>query len=655
MGGASTLELLTWLVAVLALAVTVGGLVHARHAVARAHGPLGVHPVLLAVPPLLTLVALHGVPHAPWHSFFHGLERAAWLRDHPWWQDAASGNLHGPGWYVLVRALTVPTLGWVSPFQANAVLAMLATGALFGLVHAVSRSGPTALAAAMLHATLPVRLRVATTLSLYVGVELALLVAAWLAAVHVRDRSTRTLVPAVAAAVFATHTHLELLPAVPLTCVGVALATAPEGLGDPARRRRALLALIAAGLACLPLVLGILTASAGHLPGAPATSDVLQQAMRTRALVAVTVLVGLAVVAPAPDPARGRRAVVGGGIALALALLAGAVLMSAGPVDGAVHRDTPWATVHAWFSTEVTPAVLPALALAGLAVAWWTDRASFRASVAGVAALAWFHAGTADVLSTWVRVALPATGFLLWPAAVLLTTVHARGGLVLALVLAIMAPTPQRAWLQWTYPSQHEHDLLLRARRLALEAHLPVVVIGPDDHAPGLDPDRFDLAYHRAYLRQLLGPEVQVLTLAQAAPPPDDAVYVRSLQCVRPLIEIADADADAAVYVAGRVWRPAVDGVDLLTALSPCWRQPELATCVETRDGACVTWTCAPGQGPAADPSTYLDPACAAFEATVDLVPVEEHEVRGAALFGDPWPQGGRIGVYRATPRGGTR
>lgn len=652
MGGASTLEGLTWLVAALALLTTLGGAWRAREAIDAAHGGLrtAAPGVLLLAGPAAWLL-LGTAPHAPWHSYFHGLERAAWLRDHAWWQDAGSGNLHGPGWYLWVRLLTVPSAGLLSPFAANALLAGFGSLALFLLVDVVSRNRTAAAATAILHLALPFRLRVASTLSLYVGVELTLLVAAWLTAVHVRDRTTRTLVPAVAAAVLAAHTHLELLPATPLACVGVALATEAGGLRDPARRRRALLAVGAAALACLPLVLTVVLASPGHLPGAPGTDDALQAAMRTRALIAAAVLVGLALAAPSP---RGAPR----GVAVLLVAVSLLVAWSGGAPEappGAIGPVGPWGRVHAWWSPLATPAPWPLLGLAGLGLAWFTDRASFRASAAGLAALAYFHAGTWDVASTYVRVALPASGFLLWPAGVLLAAALGRVAPLAAALLAAAGLVTHGPWLRWTYPSQHEYALLVEARQLALDEDLPVVVPGPLDAPAGVDPTRFDLAYHRAYLRQMLGPGVRALSLAEAtATPPAAALYVRSLQCVRPLVELAAPGAPADLLVAGRVWRADHDGMDLLTAVSPCWSRPELASCVEEApDGTCALWSCPRGQGEGAPPSAYLDPLCAAFEAGEDLQPLREVTVEGPSLFGDAWPQGTRIGLYRAAPHGG--
>lgn len=598
------------------------------------------------------------VPHAPWQGNHHGIERFAWLRtfsisEHLFMEPR---GFHGEGWYVLWGWLhLIPGLG---PFGPNQVLSVLASLSLLAFARLAGLAPSRAVAVLVLHAWLPMRWRLAPTVSLYVGVEAALCVALALAALYVRVPRASTYRLALAGLFLAMHQHLEMLALAPAILGAFVLTQAPGTLRriarDPSHRRTTLAALVL----LIPRLLHLATFS-GQLPGA---GVVWAPKLLALGAVAGVVVVGLAVrsLLPRLPPALWRAGVV----LVGLAALAESIRRAGTPlptpfVDALQPVPFGAGRIHAFVWPHATP---PAWSLAAALGGLWTvARAPRLAAFLALSSvpLIGLYAGVWDNPTTFLRAGLTALPLLCLAAGVGLSVfaealgslTHRRFGWALAGVALVAGPWSRQTTFTHVYPQTQDFHVLDAASTLS---GVDVHALLPDDVTPLVDPDVFAVGFQRQHVAEMVPQAAPLSTLLALT----DTQAIGRVVVLSGVCAMATPPRDLTrwsdVAVVGRVWRRAQTGTwnipRLRTDLWPCWASPERARCADAAQ-PCDVWSC-PDPEPLPDrPPPFVDPICQAVRDRFALEPlVEVPLARGnLAEFDAILEPDLHLGVYRVT------
>jgi hypothetical protein len=613
-----------------------------------------IHMGLLAVLAAHLLLGAWLVPHGPWHGNDHGIERYVWFVSGSLADDLRSdGNgFHGHGWYVLLR------LGsWLpgAPFSVTLVASTLATAVLFAGARLLGLRGDAALTIAAVHALLPVRLRMAGTLSLYVGTELTLCLALACTAWFLQVRRDGAYATAWAALVLAMHHHLEMLALAPALVGVMVLAAWPRFPLDLVRqpRRLALTALAVASmgprladLATFPQVMGMSVFS--WTPKRPALLAL-----------AATPLVALAVRELRDRVPAWLHGGLLGAIGLATfssALVALAQIPTLPFADGYAPYQQPY-DLHSWFWPVVTPAAWPALGVVGVLSMMVRRPAMAAGWVVSALALTLVYGGVWDNPTTYLRASLPAlpvlavaTGLGLVEAARAWQRLHVAAGATLVTTAVLAFTVSLHPTFTHAYPVHRDFEVVRQAASIPEPVHTLTV----DDLLPGIDPSIFNLVNRRAMSRLLQQP-ASLTALLDASDPVGRWVLLPATcgRAVEAHIRPHYDPQRQPVLVAGRVWGLGFlrgGSVVLRERLWPCWADAVARTCL-TEAEPCPQWTCVAPEPLPADPPPFIDPACAAVRERFVLDPVLEHTTPPGAL-----DERGRIlqpqmplGLYRIT------
>lgn len=636
------LEFVVWGVAWAALLGVLWGLGSQRQALAgvRRATWIGIGLILLTQLTILLWV----VPAGPWHSFHHDIERWGELQDLGFLHDAKAASMHGPTSFVLMRAVSglVPTWWW-----ANGLLSMLASLVGFFLAKELLEDEDDALIVMAVHALLPVRLRIATSLQLYVGAELALLTALLLASLHLRLRSERSFGVALAALLLAMLAHLELMAVAPVAILALVVARDPRWLVEQLPRRGMLGWVGVFLLVLAPRLVSLALAPSDLLPGAPQHS-VYQHALRLRALSVVGL--GVAVSWAVPGlPSRYRElglAALGVGLLL-FGAATGMFSEAAAPLFLRVP-DTGAASLSALLSPSFTPAAWTGLAAFGFFVLVMRGSLAPRAVLPPLLLTTFLHAASDDGVSTYVRIASISA----WPFALF---VGAGIGAVrrlfpaplapVLLLVPLLATAPHLRWLGRRQVEQDEAELLRLARE-HLAAGGTVVVPTVDDLPEAALRCGYRGGRERSYLRVGLG-DGHVLGLRQALDAdalPPDALLLWPEACQAHVTFWSPAGRTL-LLLAGRVWEFKAAMTEPARDLAPCWSQPDLAA--KEADGACEIWSCPAELEPGDMSLVPTDPLCQEVMRRFPWTPVAEMEAGGPVLSGWRLPEGAHIGLYR--------
>lgn len=593
---------------------------------------------------LLTQLAilLWVVPAGPWHSFHHDIERWGELQDLGFLHDAKAASMHGPTSFVLMRAVSglVPTWWW-----ANGPLSMLASLVGFFLARELLEDEDDALVVMAVHALLPVRLRIATSLQLYVGAELALLTALLLASLHLRLRSERSFGVALAALLLAMLAHLELMAVAPVAVLALVVARDPRWLVEQLPRRGMLVGVGAFLLVLAPRLLSLALAPSDLLPGAPQHS-VYQHALRLRALSVVGL--GVAVSWAAPGLPSRQRELGFAAVGLLLFSVATGMFSEAGAPLFLRVPDTGAAALSALLSPSFTPAAWTGLAAFGLLVLVARGSSAPRVVLPPLLLITFLHAASDDGVSTYVRIAsISAWPFALFVGAGISAARRSFPASLtpLLLLVPLLATAPHLRWLGRRQVEQDEAELLRRARE-HLAAGGTVIVPTVDDLPEAALRCGYNGGRERSYLRVGLG-EGDVRGLRQALEAdalPPDALLLWPEACQAHVTFWSPAGRTL-LLLAGRVWEFKAAMTEPARDLAPCWSQPGLAA--KEADGACEIWSC-PAELEAGDTSPVpTDPLCQEVMRRFPWTPVAEMEAGGPVLSGWRLPDGAHIGLYR--------
>jgi hypothetical protein len=616
-------------------------------------------PVVLGASVLATRL----VPHAPWQTNFHGFSRVAGVEDAGWWARLGEGALHGTGWIAASRLVEGLTFGLLGAFGVDTLIAL---GALVGVAvwtRDLLEDDAAGLAAACVLACTPIWLRLVPTVSPYVTVVVALAIGLAAAGRWSRDGARADGLLAALSAMWLCDLHAEFVVLGPVFVLA-------GGLGVRAERRRWLRPEVASALVVVVAFAAIrLIGVQGWLGGGGegGLAERLWQGVGSparlpllRALLVVTALViGRRALPERVEEPAARLSIalclLAMGLAVGLRLELGTYDPEVGPPLG------PWAGqayLHPWWHAGYTPPVWPVASAVGVLIVGWRRPVVAWGLVAAVAALTGFYTGRIDAFATWVRTGLPASLGLAVLAGVAVARVHRlglRGGLPRPALaagwagLAFWTVLPYGSWLAYRFPMQQEFELLDAVRRSPDRS--PVAMLAAEDATAAVDPVRH-YARFRGYAFELLaGAGDRTITSLSAftregSPP---AWYVRGLGCYRAVLPEAGpsgAEPQTLVVADLRWWMPErgqdsrvrpteVAWYDVYRAdrrwdldrFAPCWDQPEARRCAIEGPEGCAAWTCAPGAVPAG--RTYLDPACAAFEAAWELEPVLRVPVAG--------------------------
>ncbi len=564
--------------------------------------------ILVLLVAVQALLVFGLVPEGPWHAFHHDVERWATLRDGAPYDDLVGSAQHGAAGYAL-QHLLFRVLS--DPFLADGFLSIAATAVSYGVARRRVGVGAALLITAI-YALLPIRLRVSTSLQLYVPGELTLLIALLAASVELELRSWRSFLPAAIALAFAMTAHTEYLLVAPVAALAWVLSADPSWARTAVRRIDVWVgvALIAALLA--PRLMVIATAPPSLMAALPSVTPGSVREPLIGALAALTLLVMLP--PPSPTPPWARRAL--GAAALGLAAL-GLASVGAGmftPFVGNARFPgllTGWRSTLAVLNPEMTPPAWVGLALLGMIGGWLTRPTLVRALAPVLLAVAWLHGGHHDSISTLVRIGLVGA----WPFAAL-----AGAGLSLAaallprrrtgalLIVPALAILPYLSWIGWRYPEQREFDAL-RLARAHLAAGGALVMPTAADLPADLEAKGFSPKGDRGYLQVAVGKgQVMSVTEALALPSlPADTWLLWPLGCHETYI--ARGQGPRRVWQDGRVWQTDVEA-------------------------------------PPERPDAYVDPSCAAFAARYTLVPQLEEPIAGPTTTAGVVDPRGHVGVY---------
>jgi hypothetical protein len=643
---------------------------------------------LLAVAATHAAVALLWIPGGPIEPNNHGYDRYTTIRDATLFSAYEGEQVHGGGWFALIRPVYLLFGGAVEPTTLNVGLAALGILALGAAVRLALRDDLAAVFAAASLALLPDELRSSHSVSMFIASQ-AGITAGWLAIeLHLRDRSAATLLLAATATVLSMQTHLEMQAITPLLVGAWLFARAPRWYLEPTLAKLAVI--LAAGLLLTPHLLRLaefpfdqVFVSIGHAE----RKAVAQRAIGSALLVfAATAIVRRTWAPQVEELTSSRRADLAGILAfgLALTLVApGAWTLLTSPYEGAnvLHGASPIGScVHAIFDLNHTSPLVPLAAAAGM-LALLARAQGFAWMLAAVgAATALVYGGRWDSWSTEVRGAVTLATVIAVPAGAGLAALHraltrqAGSATATALVgvtlLVGLAPYLPMLGYDWSF--LQEHRLLQAAHALAVDG-ARVHVLSPDDTVRIPDPKRFGLNYYRHYAGFMIGRfehPVPGLEALLADPDPVGAYAVLPLSCYRALVaedQINNRHVDL-IWLDSRVYavpagRIALTGADIQDPASnqtahmmvPCWADRALSTCIDADPAApegCRTWTCTATHPP---PDHGLqDATCAAVRAAFELEPVvEAHANPGAygTTLTDLIEPDPVIGLYRVTGR----
>lgn len=643
---------------------------------------------LLAIATLHAAIALLWIPGGPIEPNNHGYDRYTTIRDATLFSAYEGEQVHGGGWFALIRPVYLLFGGAIEPETLNVGLAALGILSLGAAIRLALQDDLTAVLAAAALAFFPDELRSSHSVSMFTASQ-AGIAAGWLAIeLHVRDRAASTLLLAATATVLSMQTHLEMQAITPLLVGAWLFARWPRWWIEPSFPKLAVILL--AGLLLTPHLLRLaefppdqIFVTIGH---ADRKATALHTLVRAQLVFAAAALVRHTWAPQVDALARSRRVELAGiaGFVTALVLAApDAFTLLTTPYQGAnvLRGASPVGScVHAAFDLNHTSPLVPLAAAVGM-FALLVRAESFAWMLAAVgAATAAVYGGRWDCWSTEVRGAVTLATVLVIPAGAGLAALHRAvtrqagapvAGVSTAVILLVgLAPYLPMLGYDWSF--LQEHRILVAAHDLAAEG-ARVHVLAPDDTARIPEPKRFGLQYYRHYAAFMVGqferpaPGLEALL---TDPDPVGAYAVLPLTCARGMYaegRIHDRPVDL-VWLDGRVYavpigRIALTGPDLQDPASnqtahnlvPCWADRTLASCAEPDAAApegCRTWTCPKAPGP--PDHAVQDATCAAVREAFDLEPViEAHANPGA--YGtsltdllDPDPV---IGLYRVTGR----
>lgn len=643
---------------------------------------------LLAVAATHAAIALLWIPGGPIEPNNHGYDRYTTIRDATLFSAYEGEQVHGGGWFALIRPVYLIFGGAIEPTTLNVGLAVLTILSLGAAVRLALQDDLTAVLAAATLALLPDELRSSHSVSMFTASQVGI-TAGWLAIeLHIRDKRAATLLLAATATVLSMQTHLEMQAVTPLLVGAWLFARSPRWWREPTLGKSMVIAI--AGLLLTPHLLRLaefppdqIFVSIGH---AERKSIALYATGRALLVFAAAGLIRRAW-APQVDLLTPARRFDLAGIALAaLALILAApnaFTLLTTPYQGAnvLRGASPVGScVHAVFDLNHTSPLIPLAAAVGMGALLVRAEAIAWMLAAVGAATALVYGGRWDCWSTEVRGAVTLATVLVIPAGAGLAALHRAmtrqagapaAGLTTAMVLLVgLAPYLPMLGYDWSF--LQEHRILVAAHDLAADGER-VHVLSPDDTARIPEPKRFGMQYYRHYAAFMVGrferpaPGLEALL---ADPDPIGAYAVLPLTCARGMYaeaRINDRPMDL-VWLDGRVYavpagRIALTGPDLQDPASnqtahnlvPCWADRALATCAEPDDAApegCRTWTCPKAPGP--PDHAVQDATCAAVRDAFVLEPVQEAHANpgayGTSLTDllDPDPV---IGLYRVTGR----
>ena len=175
------------------------------------------------------------VPHAPWHSNLHGIDRAIAVLDGASGADVPIAHVHGEGWFAVVQAVGGLSFGLLDPFAVTALLSALSCGVWFLFARLWTGRSDAALLAIAALAWWPVHLRLMPTVSMYVVSELLL---GWVLLdflVHLRTGDRRWFALALAPLFLLVHTRGEMMAVAPLAAAWLIASERPRWFIDMAR------------------------------------------------------------------------------------------------------------------------------------------------------------------------------------------------------------------------------------------------------------------------------------------------------------------------------------------------------------------------------------------------------------------------------------
>lgn len=593
------------------------------------------------------------VPHAPIEPNNHGYDRYMAVRDVPFFDPPGGEPAHGVGWFVLLRPLDLLAAHQIEPMTWNALLSALSV-VCFGAAVGAALGRRTGLVAALLLASLPVQIRTAPTVSMFVVSQLGMTATWLLLELHLRDRRAGALLAAVISTQVSMATHLELIALAPLSALAWIAGHEPGWFRAALRQPAWLAVLVFAVVLPIPHVLDVVSLPVGtELPDmgeAPMVQPV--RAVLTRAAL---ITMAAAFAARALPDARAWAARLAAW-QLPIVLVAPPLWMSLvwrlglpGPWEGHDRFDVSDAAltwVHPFFNPNHTLPWLVSLA----AVGWLlllVRRPAFLLPLTlltGTMALA--YGGRWDNWSTYVRGALPLAPLLLLPAAAALT--EARAWVVALVVIGQVAPYADELRQRWTITE--EFDLLRLAHEHTVAGDV-VHTLTQDDVLPMAHPERLNLRYLRDYapgmvrsFRDLAPGLKELLDL----PDPTGRYVLLPLTCARGLWS-GEPGGGGQVALGDRWYR-----LNTLSARDDNrdpGRQihvPGLDACLATPCAGDRTCTCPDVEGA----MTWDDPFCAAVRARLVLEPIAERMVKPDATGGrrtDLLNEAPTIGLYRVT------
>jgi hypothetical protein len=622
-------------------------------------------------------------PFDTWHSNRHGLGYLVAVEHGSLAATSGLSALHGAGTYVALVLGRRLSLGLLSVFEIQLCWSLLATIAMGLWVTLATRDPSRGVLAALVLTVLPVRIRMGTTDCMYVVPEATWLLGLGLLTAWSRRREDTLLLGLGAGWItYTAHCRAEYMILAPLSVL-VATSAVPGTLRALVLDRRAWLFAAAAGLTYLPRASHLLNADgqggvAMVSDGERGASDTLLTNVRDPHLWPLYLALLLALSRrkwPASPPRD---------LLLGICTLAAVLPWSAPDAfDGTevvLSRPLAWmGELHALVDAGLTPLPLILLALFGVA------RAAVRADPTGLAVIVqvvvslWIYLPRWDNEATFVRVGLGGAWCFAWLVQSVLgpwwTRLEVRDwGRALWILALLVLPVGRYAgWVAYRFPMQQERALLDEAR--ALIAAGGVVHLLHAGEVPAawrtvlheMEPRREPEGYLGA------GQPHGVRPLSEPTTAGAEHYYLRSLDCFVPLIAEEGDCPEHCTWLYGvgdRLYQgppPRYEGNRLTGTLIglapswsldeqvPCWTRPELATCGRpTADGVgCERWICPPDT-PEPPPTPYLDPACAAFEATHVMEPITELPLAKGQLSGTkltPVPHGAVLGLYHVIDR----